>query len=109
VYNPAIESLDRLEPLDTPRSGGIRDQLRKWHEEHGHDQSNVVHDHDVNALGETTNNFTRLSDVDNLRRPHESLENDRDDTSQLIQAHPADLEHWDPNHRFFAEGRHGCA
>ncbi|THY35122.1 RNB-domain-containing protein [Aureobasidium pullulans] len=104
VYNPAIESLDRLEPLDTPRIGGIRDQLRKWHEEHGHEQSNVVHDHDVNALGETTNNFTRLSDVDNLRRPHESLENDRDDTSQLAQAHPADLEDWDPNHRFLRRG-----
>ncbi|KAI5235689.1 RNB-domain-containing protein [Aureobasidium subglaciale] len=106
VYNPTIEALDRLDPPNKPRSGGIRDQLRKWHDEHGHEKSAINNDseHDVNERGETTNNFTRLGDVDNFRRPEESLEDQRDDNSQLLHARTSDLEDWDPQHRFLRTG-----
>ncbi|KAH0081467.1 RNB-domain-containing protein, partial [Aureobasidium melanogenum] len=102
AYNPAIQSLDRLESTDTPRSGGIRDQLRKWHEENGHQQTDINNEYDVDASGEQTNNFTRLGDVDNFRRPDEDIENERDDSSRLMT--PGNLEDWDPHHRFLRRG-----
>ncbi|KAG9699100.1 RNB-domain-containing protein, partial [Aureobasidium melanogenum] len=102
AYNPAIQSLDRLESPDTPRSGGIRDQLRKWHQENGHQQTDINNEYDVDASGEQTNNFTRLGDVDNFRRPDEDVENERDDSSRLMT--PGNLEDWDPHHRFLRRG-----
>ncbi|KAG9887053.1 RNB-domain-containing protein, partial [Aureobasidium melanogenum] len=102
AYNPAIESLDRSESPDTPRSGGIRDQLRKWHQENGHQQTDINNEYDVDASGEQTNNFTRLGDVDNFRRPDEDIENERDDSSRLMT--PGNLEDWDSHHRFLRRG-----
>ncbi|KAK6000198.1 hypothetical protein QM012_003830 [Aureobasidium pullulans] len=102
TYNPAIQSLDRIEPPNTPRSGGIRDQLRKWNQEHGLLNSKVNDEYDVDASGEQTNNFTRLGDLDNFRRPDEDLDNERDDSSALMS--PGNLEDWDPHHRFLRRG-----
>lgn len=59
---------------------------------------------DVNAFGESSNNFTRLGDIDNFRRPDESLQNERDDIAQLTQSRPDELEDYDPQHRFLRKG-----
>ncbi|KAI4735223.1 RNB-domain-containing protein [Aureobasidium sp. EXF-12298] len=102
AYDPVIQSLDQLESPDKPRRGYIRDQLRKWHEENAHLHTETINDYDVDASGEQTNNFTRLGDVDNFRRPDEDQENERDDSSRLIS--PGNLEDWDPHHRFLRKG-----
>ncbi|KAI4725422.1 RNB-domain-containing protein [Aureobasidium sp. EXF-10728] len=101
-YHPVVQPLDRLEPPDSPRSGGIRDQLRKWHQENGHLHNDISNEYDMDASGERPNNFTRLDDVDNFRRPDEQLEDEREDSSHLLS--PTNYEDWDPHHRFLRKG-----
>jgi hypothetical protein len=78
--------------------------LRKWNEEHAGEQAEAIQEDDVNHQGELSNTFTRLGDMENFRRPEESLENDRDDIAHLAQTEISDLGDWDPAHRFLRRG-----
>lgn len=79
--------------------------MRKWHEEHGHETGiDPGEQHDVNEFGEASNNFTRLGDMDNLRRPEEVQQDERDDAARLTHAPLDEIEDYDPAHRFLRKG-----
>lgn len=79
--------------------------MKLWNDEHGRDKTlDYSEGADVNEFGEQSNNFTRLGDTDNFRRPIEAEENERDDLSSIAQAQTEDLEDFDPQHRFLRKG-----
>lgn len=107
VFNPAIHELD-LEDEANERAkpiSNIRAQLKRWDDEHGHEKTlDFSEGADVNEKGEASNNFTRLGDIDNFRRPEETEENQRDDLGHIAQARADELDDYDPQHRFLRKG-----
>lgn len=108
VFNPAIHSLegDPHEPDKDISTSNIRLKLKEWNDKYGHmealDSSEEATD--VNEFGEASNNFTRLGDGDNFRKPQEAIENERDDLALIAQARADELEDFDPHHRFLRKG-----
>ncbi|KAL1297951.1 hypothetical protein AAFC00_006462 [Neodothiora populina] len=107
LFNPSVHSAKNdpeFAPVDVLKSK-IRQQLKIWNDEHGSDKTlEFPEGDDMNGNGEMGNDFTRLSDTDNFKRPLEAEENERDDISAMTQAKTEDIEDFDPQHRFLTKG-----